>query len=32
MPMMMKNTMAVTLINANQYSNVPKLVTERVFT
>jgi ABC-type phosphate transport system permease subunit len=31
-PRAMNNTMAVTLIIANQYSNVPKLLTERAFT
>ena len=31
-PRMMNSTIAVTLIIANQYSNVPKLLTEREFT
>ena len=31
-PRTMNSTIAVTLIIANQYSNVPKLLTERAFT
>ena len=31
-PSTMNSTIAVTLIIANQYSNVPKLLTERAFT
>ena len=31
-PRMMNSTIADTLIIANQYSNVPKLLTERAFT